>query len=125
MNSNMVIAALVQLLIVCTPLAGRAAVLVRDTGPDQLRSIDRELYQDCLKRRDLVRGKNHRITVPHSRVWNHPRLQQVDLLRELLDSEGVQHGSTRMAEIAKNERDENNRQENLLLEEFTAETTNP
>jgi len=92
MKSNMVIVVLVQLMLVCTLLDGQAAAMDYDNDPDQLWKIDRELFQDCLKQRDPLHVKHHRIVRPPERVRIYANLQQDDLLRELLAPEVIRHG---------------------------------
>ena len=118
MNSKLVIVALLQLMLVCTPLVGQAAALGQDEDPDQLLDISRELFQECLKQRDLLRVKSHRIVLPQDRVRIHAKLQQGDLLQELLTPEVIRHGSIQKAEDrGKSHIDShvNNRQESWLL----------
>lgn len=128
MNSNIVIIVLVQLMMVCTPLTGQAAALDRDTDQEQLWNIDRELFQDCLRQRDSLRMKHHRMVLPRARVRMHAMFQQGDLLQELLTPEVLRFGSNQ-SEVGAVESQkysvENNRQESLILKEFTAETSNP
>ncbi|NTW99034.1 MAG: hypothetical protein HGB35_03725 [Geobacteraceae bacterium] len=128
MSINRVIIVLLQFILACSPLAGQAAALDHDKYPDQLMSIDRELFQECLKRRDSLRVKNHRVTLPRDRVQIHATLQQGNLLKELLSPEVIGHGSIpKDSEAAASQSisRENRRQENVLLKEFTAETSNP
>ena len=130
MNSKIVIAVAVQFMLACAPLVGQAAALERDKNPDQLWNIDidRELFQDCLKQRDSLRVKGNRMALPQDRVRINAKLQQGDLLHELLTPEVIRYGSIQMTEVAgklqKNSH-ENNRQESWLLKEFTAETSIP
>lgn len=126
MNRNIVIVVLVQLILACTPLAGHS--LDQDKGPDQLWNIDRELFQDCLRQRESIRAKNHRMVLPRSRVRVHDGLRKNELLQELLAPEVVRLGSIRKAAVAgttQKNRQETDRQENLLLKEFTAESSHP
>lgn len=128
MNSNIVIVVLVQFMLVCTLLDGQAAALDYDNDSDQLWKIDRELFQDYLKQRDLLRVKHHRIDRPPDRVWIYANLRQEDLLQELLASEDIRHGSITITEAAgksqKNNHD-STRQESRLMKELAAETSIP
>jgi hypothetical protein len=124
MNSNIVMVALVQFMLACTPMVGQAGALDRENDPEQLWNIDRELFRDCLKQRDLLRVKHHRMVLPGAHVRMHAKFHQGDLLQELLTPEVIRPGSIQVAEVAgqsQKSRIENNRQENLLLKEFTAE----
>lgn len=125
MSINRVIVVLLQFILACAPLAGQATAL---DDPEQLVNINKELFQDCLKLRDPLRMKNHRVAKPSDRVPVLARLQQDDLLQELLTPEATGHGSipkdSEAATSQSNSR-ENIRHENLLLKEFTAETSNP
>jgi hypothetical protein len=128
MNSNIAIIALLHIMLVCTPMVGQAAALDQDEDPDQLWDISRELFQDCLKQRESLQVKNHRIVLPRDQVRIHAKLQQGDLLQELLTPEVIQHGSIQKggeAGKSQNNSHENSRQENWLLKEFTAETSIP
>ncbi|MHB8058614.1 MAG: hypothetical protein ACYDHC_12055 [Desulfuromonadaceae bacterium] len=87
MNSKIVIIALLQLTLVCTPLVWQAAALDKDEDPDQLWDISRELFYDCLKQRSSLQVQNPRIMPSHDLMLNSAALQQADLLRELLASE--------------------------------------
>jgi hypothetical protein len=128
MNSKIVIVVLVQFMLACATLDGQAAALDQDKDPNQLWNINRELFQDCLNQRDSLRVKGNRVALPRDRERIHAKLQQGDLLRELLTPEVIRHGSIQLAEVAgksQKNSDENNRQENWLLKEFTAETSIP
>jgi len=128
MNSTLVIIVLLQVMLVCTPLVGQAAALDQDEDPDQLWDINRELFQECLKQRDSLRVKSHRIVLPRGRVRIHAKLLQGDLLQELLTPEVIRHGSIQKAEDGEKSHIDShihNRQERWLLKEFTAETSIP
>jgi len=120
MSSTLVIVVLVQFMLVCSPM------LVLAAAPDhsnQLWDIERELYQVCLKESSL-RMKNHRT----DRGRLHAKLQQDNLLRELLASEAIHHEPIQKAENAgKSTEDchENHRQESRMLDEILAETALP
>lgn len=133
MGINIVIVVLLQFILACAPMAGQATALDHDNDPEQLGNINSELFQEFLKQRDLVRVKNHRVVLPRERAMINARLQQDDLLQELLTPEvsgpvAFGHGSipkdSEAATSHSNSR-ENSRQENLLLKEFTVETSNP
>lgn len=128
MNSNIITIALLQIMILCTPLTGQAAALDRDKAHGQLWSVDRELFENSLKQRDSNRVKSHRMTLPRARVRIHAGLRQGDLLQELLTPEVVRHGSFQKSEAGEKSQEnitENSRQESLLLKEFTAEASIP
>lgn len=120
MSINRVIVVLLQFILVCAPLAEQASALDHD---NDLGNVDRELFQDSLKQRSSLRIKNTR-----NRIRVLATLQQGALLQELLAPEVTGHGSIpKSLEAATSQRNshENSRQENLLLKEFTAETSNP
>ena len=128
MNSNIVIIALLQIALVCTPLVWQAAALDQYEDPDQLWDISRELFQDCLKQRNSLQAKNHRMMPPLDLVLNSAKLQQGDLLRELLATEVVSHvlmHESGNAGISQKNRHDNNRYENWFLKELTAEASMP
>lgn len=90
MNTKIVIIALLQLTLVCTPLVWQAAALDKDEDPaGQLWDISRELFYDCLKQRSSLQVQNPRIMPSHDLMLNSAALQQADLLRELLASETI------------------------------------
>lgn len=128
MNSNIVIIALLQFTLLCTPLVWQAAAQDQDEDPDQLWDISRELFQDCLKQRNSLQVKNHRMMPPLDLIRNGAILQQGDLLQELLAPEVVSHVLMQQsvnAGISQKNSYDNNRQENWFLKEFTAETSMP
>lgn len=115
-------------MLVCTPLIGQAATLGQGEDPDQLWDISRELFQECLKQRNSLQVKNHRGTLPLDGMRIHAKLQQGDLLQELLTSDIIRHESTWMMDVGEKSQQnshENSRLENLLLKEFTAEPSIP
>lgn len=128
MNSTLVIIALLQFMLVCTPLAGQAAALDQDEDPDQLWDISSELFQDCLKQRESLQVKSHRMALSQDRIRVCAKLQQGDLLQELLTSEVISHGSIQKTEVGGKSHinsHENKGQEGWLLKEITAETSIP
>ena len=133
MSNTKVIVILLQFILACAPLAGQAAALDQDNDLDKLGNIDRELVQDCLKQRDSLRVKSPGVLLPRDRVRLLARLQPDDLLQELLapeviGPEVINNGSIPKdseATASQGKSREYIRQENLLLKEFTAETSNP
>ncbi|MDD2581686.1 MAG: hypothetical protein PHR66_06815 [Desulfuromonadaceae bacterium] len=99
MNSKIIIVALQQFMLVCTPLVGQAAALEQFNDAEQLSGIDRELYQDCLKRRDPLRLRNYGIAVARDRVQIRAILRQDDLLQELLTPEAIRQGSILITDV--------------------------
>lgn len=128
MNSNIIVIALLQFMLVCLPLVGQAAALGQDEDSDQLLDISRELFQDCIKQRDSLRVRSHRVELPRDRVRIHAKLQQGDLLQELLTPEVIRHGSIQMTKVGGKSQiigHGNNPQESWLLKEFTAASALP
>lgn len=128
MSINKVIVILLQLILAFSPLAGQATALDHATDPEQLGAIDSELFQECLKLRDSLRMKDHRVAKPVDRVRVIARLQQDDLLQKLLTPEVIGHGSipkdSETVTSQSNSR-ESSRQENQLLKEFITEKSIP
>jgi len=129
MNSNLIIIALLQFTLFCTPLVWQAAALDLEESPDQ-QWICRELCPSSIKQKDSLPVKNQRMEPPQDRMLNSTKLQQGDLLQELLapEAEVVSHVS--MQQGGKEGNSQNNShdsdwQENSFLKEFTAEKTMP
>jgi hypothetical protein len=120
MNGKIVIVVLVHFMLVCAPMFVQSAAL---NHSNQLLDIDRELFQACLKKSSL-RMKSNR--TDQGRL--HAKLQQDNLLRELLTSEAILHEPIQKAENAEKSPEnchENDRQERRMLEEILTETSSP
>lgn len=103
MNSKIIIFALLQFMLVCTPLVGQSAALDQDNDAEQLSDIDRELYQDYLKSRDPLILRNYGIAAARERGRGRGRiraiLRQDDLLQELLTPEAIRQGSILITDV--------------------------
>lgn len=86
---------------VFSPMSNRAAAAEIDRDADHLGDIGRELSQASLVRRNPVPVK--RATQLHISVQKRTlaKMQQNDLLRELLASETVHHESTEVSNAVK------------------------
>ncbi len=84
------------ILSVISPFNSRAATAEGERDADQLGDIGRELSYRPQDLRDLVPVKHNRKARIHDRERLHARLQQSDLLQELLTSEAEQHEPQQM-----------------------------
>jgi hypothetical protein len=128
MNSNRVLVITMLCMLSCLPPARQAAALDRDMDPEQLRDISCELHQDCLNHRDTsgVKDKRPKQLQDRGRVLS--KLQQGELLQELLPSGVSGQDSSQLAEeVAKpnGPNYKNKEQETGLLEELLVETSIP
>lgn len=128
MNSNIVIIALLQFTLVCTPLVCQVAAMDQEESPDQ-QWICRELCPASIKQNDSLQVKKHRMTPPQDLIQNSAQLKQGDLLQELIAPEAFRHISIQQSGNAGisqlNNNNDNNRQEDWFLKELTAETLIP
>ena len=92
MNGKSVIVMLVFLASVCTPLSRQAAALDRETDPEYLEEIGRELSAYSFNYKKTIRGNGSREAMIRDRgnVSTRPNKQESDLLRELLVAEDLQ-----------------------------------
>ncbi|MDD2271566.1 MAG: hypothetical protein PHP95_07510 [Desulfuromonadaceae bacterium] len=127
MNSNIVIIALLQFTLLCTPLVLQAAALDQDEDPDQ-RWVCKELCRVSNKQKNSLQVKSQRMIPPLDLIQNSAQLQQGELLQELLAPEVVSHVSMQQGgnEVGAGKyRHDTARQEDRLLKEFTAATSLP
>lgn len=125
MNSKIVIIALLQFSLLCTPLVLQSAALDLEGSPDQ-RWICRELCPAIIEQNNPLPVKNHRMLPPQDLIQNNAKRQQGDLLQELLVAEVISHVSMQQSVktgIAQRNSLDNIRQDNKLLKEITAETS--
>jgi hypothetical protein len=127
MNSSIVIIALLQFTLLCTPLVLQAAALEQGEDSDQ-QWVCNELCRVSNEQESPLQVKNQRVIPPQDLTQNSAQLQQGELLRELLVPEVVSHISMQQGgnEVgAEKYRHDTARQENRLLKEFTAATSLP
>lgn len=129
MNSTITIAVLLQFILVCLPPNGQAAALNHhDRNPDQSWSAGRELSRYCFKHRVPLRAKDSRQMELRDRCRILAKLQQSDLLQDLLLPREISHESEKIPEELRKIQEishESEEQETGLLEGLLVEKSIP
>ena len=129
MSGNIAIAVVLQFMLVCLPLNGQAAALNHhDRNPDQSLSTGRELSRYCFKHRVPLRAKDSRQVQLLERCRILAKLQQSDLLQDLLLPREISHESEKIPEELRKIQEishESEEQETGLLEGLLVEKSIP
>jgi hypothetical protein len=128
MKTRVVIILVVQLIFACSPLTRQAAALERGHNTEQLRNRGRELSPNYLNHKGGLRVKERQHLRLHGNGPTLARLQQDDLLKELLPPSDLRYASNHLTvKINKSQKYvyNTNDQGSGLLEELLAERPIP